>query len=487
MKKNLLLILILIFAFLIRLIAIDQSLWLDEAIQAYSASNFGLWDLLTKYMPGDFSPPLYHLIIWFWAKVFGLGELSLRFPSIIFGVLSVLLVFNFLKNYLVKKTNQTYLVIGTLVFATAPLLIYYSQEARMYQLACFLGLWSMLSFYNFFILKKGKYWPYLLSTSLMFWSHYLVWFLWPTQLLILFFTAKKELKLNLKKLLIPLLSIILLLPILLSQLKVGLGASDDLIVWKNLSTFSFHQLLLIPAKIIAGRVSLDLNLVTFLSLAIPLLLWLFIVFKDIVSYKNQKLEVNLKQKKETLFFLSWLILPILMGIILSFKIAIFTYFRFLFIVPAFYFLLILAASKLKQKKGILILLLFLIINVVFSLSYFVNSNYHREDWRNLVAYVDEQNLSKNVVILDSVSRPFWYYDQGEHNLVDYAEVEDIRFEKSVWLIKYAQPIFDSENKIENILINDYGFIELKEKHFQGNLIIKYLVNPNALFAYDNWN
>ena len=56
MNKKLLLILLL--ALILRLISLDQSLWLDEGIQWWAVTTFPLKHLITEYIKGDFNPPL---------------------------------------------------------------------------------------------------------------------------------------------------------------------------------------------------------------------------------------------------------------------------------------------------------------------------------------------------------------------------------------------------------------------------------------------
>src|SRR3990167_7167898 len=84
MNKKLLLILLL--SLVLRLISLNQSLWLDEGIQWWAVTTFPFKHLITEYIKGDFNPPLYHAILYFWVKVFGDSEISLRFPSVLFGL-----------------------------------------------------------------------------------------------------------------------------------------------------------------------------------------------------------------------------------------------------------------------------------------------------------------------------------------------------------------------------------------------------------------
>src|SRR5574340_131093 len=76
---------IMISAFVIRLVGINQSLWLDEATTALVA-KFSLTDIFSKFLPTDFHPPFYYLLIKYWTSVFGYSEIVLRIPSLVFGI-----------------------------------------------------------------------------------------------------------------------------------------------------------------------------------------------------------------------------------------------------------------------------------------------------------------------------------------------------------------------------------------------------------------
>ena len=80
--------LVLFFGLIFRLISLNQSLWLDEATTALVA-RMPIADFFTKFMPADFHPPLYYIVVHFWVRLFGASEISLRIPSIIFGILTI--------------------------------------------------------------------------------------------------------------------------------------------------------------------------------------------------------------------------------------------------------------------------------------------------------------------------------------------------------------------------------------------------------------
>ncbi|MCX6730956.1 MAG: glycosyltransferase family 39 protein, partial [Candidatus Roizmanbacteria bacterium] len=120
-----------IFAFLIRLINLNQSLWLDEAIVAKVVRAVSVLKIPFQFSIHDFHPPLYYMFMSAWSTFFGSSEIALRFPSIIFSLIAGFYMYkigSFLKD---KKTAQW----ATAFFLFNPLIIYYSQEARMYMMA----------------------------------------------------------------------------------------------------------------------------------------------------------------------------------------------------------------------------------------------------------------------------------------------------------------------------------------------------------------
>lgn len=423
------LLLILFLALILRLISLNQSLWLDEGIQWWAVTTFPLKHLVTEYIKGDFNPPLFHIILYFWVKIFGDSEIALRLPSVIFGLGTVWF---------------TYKIGGlkaALLTATAPLLIYYSQEARMYSLA---ALATTAAFY--FLLKRQTL-PYLLSVTAMLYSHYLTWLLLP--LLVLYFLPT----------LLVLLFLIPWLPILWSQLNQGLGAAANP-VWAGLSSLSIKNVLLVPIKFLIGRLPIEANIFYAFILFIPLCLVAYLLFKA---------------KNKLLYY--WLFSPLILGALVSLKIPVFSYFRFLFVLPAFYLLLVSGISRLPQKLRFYTFTLFIFINLGSAIYYLASPNLHREDWRSAVAYIHATDPDSRVLIISAIHSPFEYYDRGRSNHIHETDLNRLIGQPSFWYIPYAQPIFDPDDKIRRTL-DQLGFQEVSQRHFRGVTVLRY-ENPKA--------
>ena len=112
LNKQLFLILVLIIAAFLRFFQLGgnpPSLTWDEAAWGYNAYTIGLdgKDEFGKFLPyqylesfGDFKPPVYAYLDIIPVKIFGLNEFAVRFPSALFGVLTVLVTYFLTKKIL---------------------------------------------------------------------------------------------------------------------------------------------------------------------------------------------------------------------------------------------------------------------------------------------------------------------------------------------------------------------------------------------------
>jgi uncharacterized membrane protein len=206
---------ILIIAFLMRLINLNQSLWLDEAVQAITAKTS--LSYIFEEIKGDFHPPLYHFLMHFWVRVFGNSEVALRLPSVLFGVGTVWFVYRLGKLGKLKGLGE----LGALFLATAPFHVFYSQEARMYSMVTFL---TAGSFYFFLRILENRdserNWRgkglYFFFTLLALYTDYYAFLVLMTQALILLWRRSYKLLILYSSFLILYLP---WLPMLLTQIK----------------------------------------------------------------------------------------------------------------------------------------------------------------------------------------------------------------------------------------------------------------------------
>ncbi len=139
-----------------------QGFWFDEGntSQEVHVSPGAMLTLLKHY---ESTPPFYYSVAWVWARIFGFGEIGLRSLSAVCGVLVVPVAyalgdklfssrppasgeFGTQPGTSRRRARHPVGLITAALVATNPLLIWYSQEARAYEMAVLLAAVSMLAF-----------------------------------------------------------------------------------------------------------------------------------------------------------------------------------------------------------------------------------------------------------------------------------------------------------------------------------------------------
>jgi mannosyltransferase len=117
-------------AALIRFVTIaSQSYWADEALTAYEIHlKFGA--MLTAVAHYETTPPLYFIVAWAWAHVFGTGEAALHSLSALAGIAVVPIAYLCGRDLVSRRAG----VIAAAFAAVNPFMVWYSQEARSYML-----------------------------------------------------------------------------------------------------------------------------------------------------------------------------------------------------------------------------------------------------------------------------------------------------------------------------------------------------------------
>ncbi len=166
MKQKLLLILFL--ALLIRLISLNQSLWLDEATTARVVKEYRVLEIISRFSPGDFHPPLYYLLMKFWTNLFGYSEVTLRLPSVIFSLLTGWIVYHISRlQFSDNNRSHSEALRATIFFLFNPLIVYYSQEARMYMMTTFFLTGALFYFFTISSLKSQVFFGFFISLAFL--------------------------------------------------------------------------------------------------------------------------------------------------------------------------------------------------------------------------------------------------------------------------------------------------------------------------------
>lgn len=406
---------IILLAFLFRLIALNQSLWLDEAISAKVASKIPLSAIISRFSIHDFHPPLYYFFLRIWSLIFGISEISLRMPSVIFSLLTGYVVYKIVIS-ISGKRNALW---AALFFLLNPLIVYYSQEARMYMMATF--FLSVATFYLLKLLKSKRQKSadillFNIATVLSVFTFYGS----------VFMIAAFGLALILKKrtTIIPIsfigvvAALLILSPLLIMQYQNSQALLSIAPNWRSLlGVANAKNLILIPLKFATGRISMEPKIVFFAVAG----LWTLYV----------AVGVAVGSLKSRLFF-TLLSVPLALGFIFSLFTPLLSYFRFLYLILSMSCLLALGV-QVRFFRQILIGGF-----VTFSLIYLLSTAYHREDWKSLSAQLPS---SRPIYMISTSSDPIGYY-RPDIAIIDLRSIDKIKPTASeIYIIPYTADIY----------------------------------------------
>ncbi len=116
-------------------LVVTRGLWLDEATSVAQA-RMSFSGMLADLGWADVHPPLHHVITWVSVRLLGDGPLAVRIPSILAGAAVVPAVAGLARDLYGRRAA----LIAAALCAVSPLLVWYSQEARMYALFTLLAV-----------------------------------------------------------------------------------------------------------------------------------------------------------------------------------------------------------------------------------------------------------------------------------------------------------------------------------------------------------
>jgi len=478
---------ILLVALAFRLLPLNQSLWLDEAINVVNARDHSFTHLITNYALGDFHPPAFHPILHIWIRLFGDSEIAVRLPSLIFGLLTITITFFIGRLTSPSKSITLFHLrlnlrhLPAILLATSGLHLYYSTEARMYSLAAFAtsaAIYCLLSLFRYHHISLSPllhsplssltlfFRPYSLlfiaSYTLALYTDYLPWFLLPLFFILLPFHTLTSLILTTPW-----------WPLFYQQLHIGLTTATTHPGWSQVvGGFSLRNLLLIPIKFTIGRVSARPPLLYAVLLFLPLISITVALVRSFATIFTQP-------KLKSLIIACWLVVPLILGTLFSLRISLLSYFRFLFILPAFYLLISYGLAQLPQVSRNLVIIL-LITNLISSTTFIFNPAFHKEDWRSFSNWIDQVQTDSAVTVFPDLAQaaPYLYYQQQVPALDSIRQTDSLP--DAVYLVRYVQEIFDpTDSKKQDI--EALGYTQVHQLDFNGVIVWVY-TRSHKLFA-----
>ena len=423
-------------AFLIRLIALNQSFWLDEAISANIIKNYSLINIVTQFSPSDFHPPLFYLLLKAWSYIFGRTPVGLRLFSVTASLLTGLYLYKTAKLLFKQKIA----LLATIFLLFNPLFIYYSQELRMYALVT---LFLSASTFYFFKIQKSTTSKSIFLFNLFILLSFLTFYgsIFYIASFFLLLLIQRKYKLIIKLLPGILLSILLISPLLYRQLFLSKTILKDVTNWSLvLGKSNLKNLLLIPIKFSFGRLTFYPKKLYYLVAG----LWTLFIFYRLISTKTSN---HLK-------FI--FVFPLIFAFLISFQLPMLQYFRYLYLLPIF--CLLLSISIVKTK---LLPYLTSLIFILLSLVYLLSPSQHREDWQSLSTSLPPNS---DVYMISSFADPLNFY-RSDLNILDIrTDLPTNPSTNKLIVIPYGFEIFALDHKA---LLESLDFTNTQTTSFRG--------------------
>lgn len=443
-------------AFALRAYHLDfQSLWRDE-MDAIAFATRAFSRLLSTFTTPKENGPLYFLLLRPWITLTGDSEFSVRFFSLIFGVLAIPLAYALGRRWLSTLGSM----LAALLVAFSPYLIWYSQEAKMYTLITFL---TMLSLYLYMeALARGRwlYWAaYVAVTSFCLYTHILAALIIPLEI-ILFVVWWPRHQAWLKPWLLAIACVTLPyiplalweIPLLLSTYETGhpFYPLDKVL---SILFFAF-------SRGVSGVANSWLLIVTSILFIFLFLAGVFLAGKKL----NPAIDSDAR-RGEGVTLLLYLFLPILGVYLISLGMPIFTERYLIYVAPAFYLILGRGLAAVKLRSDAVFALCLALVLILDGQSIWAQSHTKlKSDFRSTAHHFALHREPDDLVIflIPYVRYTFEYYYRDDYYWADGPYTNDGTSEealeailgrmteghRSIWLVVSEAELWDQRGLVK---------------------------------------
>ncbi|MEM7030874.1 MAG: glycosyltransferase family 39 protein [Chloroflexota bacterium] len=475
-RVNVPLILILWLALALRLFQLEtQSLWYDEGVTWY-LTQFSLPQLVA-WTAADIQPPFYYVILWMTTRLFGQSEWALRFPSLLFGVLNVPVMWQ-LGRALSPQRHRLVGYVAASFMTLSPLMVYYSQEARMYTL---LVLQANVASYLLWQLMQGKQpttvriLAYVLTMAFALYTHYFAAFLLLAHAIVWgVLTLGQGTKGKwLKQSAFLFLGVVVLFFPWLSVLLARLD--DDPSYWPGVLKLNEIVQDVFISFAVGGKREMifeadGLRFASVFGLLLLGCLALFWVHRRRASFS-------------LVFLLAWLVIPVACILLLSYQTPKFNPRYTMMSWPAFALILAIGLNLISRHRLFQwmiqgIIYSFILYSWLFSLgNWFCNpasgtceAEFARDDFRSVAQFIRERSFLNEPVLLSSGHFfPVWQYYFGSENWIPLPDIETLDISRvtgldvqptlaqalvgqdGVWLVTWQDEVIDPNQVIPLML------------------------------------
>ena len=158
----------------------SEQLWYDEVLSRSIYTHSPSLPAMTTYLAqNENHPPFYYYLMFGWTRIFGASPLAIRFPSVIFTVATVGLLYGLCREWFNRRTA----VLAALLYALSPMAVEYSREARPYTLIAALSVASWWILVRWLKERPGRMLlpAFCLLTLAGLYTHYAYLFLFLVQ------------------------------------------------------------------------------------------------------------------------------------------------------------------------------------------------------------------------------------------------------------------------------------------------------------------
>jgi mannosyltransferase len=469
-----------------------QSLWEDEfnSLERVTSSPIPIWK--------DGHGFLYFALLWAWLKG-GSSEFALRSLSVFLGAGALCLIYTLGSTLLSRRAS----VIGTLLFATSPFLIWYSQEARYITLMLLCTLLTMHAFHRAIVRRTLGCWLVYSSTALLALFSFLPTLLLPVVQGVYLLASPCRGPLMRKWLICQIVVFTLFAWWFVNGthfwqafLEAKASSQQTFINNPKLLPFSgdFNNVrpAVIPYTFFALSAGFSLGpppreLYADRTFA-PLVPYAPMLFILAVLYGGLFVSglLNLRRERDSAMLLMlWVSIPILGVFAIAKLLNIFYDVRYVAMVFPAYVLLLAAGIARFRSLRVQMLLLIAVLSVhgIALANYYFDPRYAREDTRSAARFLESVGGSQDVALVLGTLSSLPHYYKGDLPLVNFrtpdgSPTEQLRKvtanRKRLWLVQIRPWQVDRAGRVKAALDSAYNLIQ--QQHFPGVDVYGYKIS-----------
>jgi uncharacterized membrane protein len=374
-----------------------QSMWVDEVMALHFTEGSFAETVRTIIQPTHNGPLFYFLLFW-WRRVVGDSDFAVRFLSVIFGVLTLPLLFQWARKLLTDRTAA----LSLWLFAFSPFTLWFAQEAKMYALHMLLAVASSLLLLEAF--RKGGWYRWLLYAALVstfLYSHLFGGLLVIAQAAMALLLGWRRWR-RLAAYVATMLSILLAHAPLVQIVLRAIRRYQPRDIWRGF----------VPLDVIVR----DALGQYFYRVSVPQVSWTaFLLAAGLILVGG--LSLLLRRRTEPVVVLLHAFAPVLVFYVFSFRVPVYTAKYLSAVVPALFVLAawgVEALSRFWRPAGVLILALgmLMVSGIARDLT---DPLVQRGDWRYVADYIDAHEGENDVVVVSAYynTRLLERYYRGE--------------------------------------------------------------------------